>query len=422
MGKKKEKDGPKRKSIKFDVNADIDLTRYLKVYNVQCLNDGSLPCSWLLNAMKNGIEHRKYLRKFIVEPAPSPPEGIPPQPPVLLDTIVNTIRKAHYIHINELVVWDLELQHKTLANISLLIEKGIYPITRLELMDCDILYYSVERLARTFKVSNLTEVNLDYNEFGDEGCSRLCAGCKNNKTIITLSLCYCALTSASGIYLGEIAYNSTIREFYLDGNKIECRGVSDMLRAIAIAAEDEHMKKIEEDRLKALMIAEGALEATDKNVTSQLGTTDASGGETDGAASDTPKKKKKKKKKGKKAKKEPDPPVVGPYIYKLHLAENGIDPYCQGRMEELLTCIGIISRTIMHSSCFCELDLEDNAIGNLAAREIMEALVRRKEGDLPGLKMKTTAEIQKDTFAAIVKLASGLKKKKKKGKKKKKKK
>lgn len=33
-----------------------------------------------------------------------------------------------------------------------------------------------------------------------------------------------------------------------------------MLRAIAIAAEDEHMKKIEEERLKALMIAEGALE------------------------------------------------------------------------------------------------------------------------------------------------------------------
>lgn len=64
---------------------------------------------------------------------------------------------------------------------ALLIEKGIYPIKRIELMDCDILYYSVERLARTFKVSNLTEVNLDYNEFGDEGCERLCAGCKNNK-------------------------------------------------------------------------------------------------------------------------------------------------------------------------------------------------------------------------------------------------
>lgn len=63
MGKKQGKDGPKRKSIKFDVNADIDLTRYLKVYAVQCLNDGSLPCAWLLNAMKNGIEHRKYLRK-----------------------------------------------------------------------------------------------------------------------------------------------------------------------------------------------------------------------------------------------------------------------------------------------------------------------------------------------------------------------
>jgi len=55
--------------------------------------------------------------QFIVEPPPPPPEGIPPGPPVLLDTIINTIRKAHYVHIRELCVWDLELEHKNVANV-----------------------------------------------------------------------------------------------------------------------------------------------------------------------------------------------------------------------------------------------------------------------------------------------------------------
>jgi len=64
---------------------------------------------------------------------------------------------------------------------ALLIESGKYPLTKVELMDCDVLYYSAERLARTFKVSNLSEVVLDYNEFGDEGCIRLCKGCRKNK-------------------------------------------------------------------------------------------------------------------------------------------------------------------------------------------------------------------------------------------------
>ena len=36
-------------------------------------------------------------------------------------------------------------------------------------------------------------------------------------------------------------------------------------------------------------------------------------------------------------------------------------------------------RLIMFSNCFEELDLEKNLIGDMAAREIMEALEHRKE-------------------------------------------
>lgn len=74
-------------------------------------------------------------------------------------------------------------------------------------------------------------------------------------------------------------------------------------------------------------------------------------------------------------------------------------------------------RLLQHSSCFSELDLDDNLIGDLGGRDIMEGLKARKEEDLPGVKVSVTHRMNGDTFDEIVKLGSGLqKKKKKKGK------
>lgn len=42
----------------------------------------------------------------------------------------------------------------------------------------------------------------------------------------------------------------------------------------------------------------------------------------------------------------------------------------------------IFFRLLMHSDCIEELDLEDNWIGDLAGREILEALEHRKEGEI----------------------------------------
>lgn len=53
-------------------------------------------------------------------------------------------------------------------------------------MDCDVQSYSVARLAKSFLVSNLVDVNLDYNEFGDEGCLGLCNGLRNNKVAMEI--------------------------------------------------------------------------------------------------------------------------------------------------------------------------------------------------------------------------------------------
>lgn len=63
MAKKKKGDGPQRKRIKFEVNADIDQSKFLKVYSVQCDKDNSAQCPWLVKAMKKGIEDRRYTRE-----------------------------------------------------------------------------------------------------------------------------------------------------------------------------------------------------------------------------------------------------------------------------------------------------------------------------------------------------------------------
>ena len=77
-------------------------------------------------------------------------------------------------------------------------------------------------------------------------------------------------------------------------------------------------------------------------------------------------------------------------------------------------------RLVEHSACLQELDLDDNLIGDLGGREIMEGLKGRKESGLEGAKVSVTHRMNGDTFGEIMKLGSGLKKKKKKGKGKKK--
>lgn len=77
--------------------------------------------------------------------------------------------------------------------------------------------------------------------------------------MLSVSLCYCQLTHESGAALGEALRKTAVREFYLDGNELGCDGIVEMLRHVASHAEAEHYKKIEEEKMKALMMTEGAM-------------------------------------------------------------------------------------------------------------------------------------------------------------------
>ncbi|XP_039252471.2 uncharacterized protein LOC120329759 [Styela clava] len=423
---KKGKGGKKKsKRVKWDEDSDIYQKKFLGTYEMQCTLDKSIPCVWLQKALKKGIEDRMYARKFIIEEVDVGMKD-PNTPPVRLRPVVRSIRNERFTHVHEICCWDLETEHDEVADLALLLEKGFYPVRRIELMDCDIQHFTVARFSKAFRVSNLVEINLDYNEFGDAGCVGLCNGLKNNKIMLSISLCYCGLTPKSGEPLGEVLCKTTVREFFLDGNQLQCDGVIEMLRYAAANAEHENSQRIEEEKMKALMIAEGALETSDKMLTSQVttdgGVTTEGGADSAGSKPGSGKKKKKKKKKGKKKKKaEALPPVVGPYVHVLHIGDNGIDSYGPGREDKLFLCIEVLKRMLMYSQCFIELDMDDNVIGDMAARELLAGLDARKLGNLPAVKVRTTAELGQTTYESIAKFSFGMKKKKKKGKKKKKK-
>ena len=119
--------------------------------------------------------------------------------------------------------------------------------------------------------------------FGDEGCKELCKGLVGNRSLLSLSLCYCDLKVASGAYLSQILATTALRfaiknlvifnfitqiyyfrELYLDGNFLRCQGAMDLIRDIAFFAEAadvqreiELQKKLEDEKRIAAGKKEG---------------------------------------------------------------------------------------------------------------------------------------------------------------------
>ncbi|CAH8556027.1 unnamed protein product [Heterobilharzia americana] len=134
------------------------------------------------------------------------------------------------------------------------------------------------------------------------------------------------------------------------------------------------------------------------------------------------KKSKKKKsskvgKRGKKGKNKFSLPAVGPQISVLKLADNGINHYGRGGNFATVRCMQLLKSIISHSKDLQEIDLFSNDIGDLAARQILEGILFRKDAKLPQIGVRLGHRINQDTFDMVHKLAPGPKKRKRKGKK-----
>ncbi|XP_062570893.1 uncharacterized protein LOC134232913 isoform X2 [Saccostrea cucullata] len=405
---KKGKGKGKKKAKKTIAGAEDIVHSFLKCYERNCGLTESQISPRIKSALKACKENETVLSTFILEPVPVEKEG---DLPVLLEPLIAAFRQERYVHIQDMYLWNYPMTYENMATVALLLEKGCYPLRYIEFLDCLLEGYSLQRLSRSFNIcSTLTSVTLDYNEFGNEGAQYFCKGMEGNVTLLSISMCYCDLGVESGDILGKMLVKTAVRELYLDGNNLECKGVISLINLCAEQAFYESAMRAEEAARKLQEEAEKAEREREQGYRSS-----GLSGDEDGKDG-----KKKKKKKGKKKKKKepPPPPAVGPWIHKLHVADNGIDGLAYKRELAPLQMMRVLKKLIMYSNCFEELDLEKNLIGDIAAKEILESLEHRKETEkLGGCKVRVGSRIKKDTFDGILNLGSGLKKKKKGGKK-----
>ncbi|XP_028648040.2 uncharacterized protein LOC114643695 [Erpetoichthys calabaricus] len=415
--KKKENKGGKNGKKSSTVEAGTILRRFLKTYEKHCVQTQSIASITIAKNVQYCCEHEKIMTKILLA---SPEAATANTPPVYLKPLLMTIRDERYMFGKELCIWNVSVSNQDIADLSLVLElcgRTRYPFTHLELLDCGIDVWSAERLGKAMCFSALQEVNLDYNEFSDEGLKGLLSGLSGNCQIVSLSLCYCNLGPASGYLLGLFITQSAVRDLYVNGNQLQCDGALDLIRMIAEHAENVSLQK-----------RASSNDEDDKNLThhhledpvSEMSFVDKKPERMQTAGSKSSVTKKKRKHKGKK-KSTKKPPEVGPWLVKLHLADNEIDAKGEEGLRSPLQFIQMLCLLIKFSEELSELDMDDNNVGDLCGRLILEALKERKEAKLPDLKVKVTAQMNADTFSDILKQSQKLKSAKKSKKKKKKK-
>ncbi|XP_059850343.1 uncharacterized protein LOC132407605 isoform X1 [Hypanus sabinus] len=386
----------------------IIVQKFLKTYECHCGQSSSAVSSVLVRNLQKCIENEEILTKLILA---GPETSADSLPPVTLKPLLMTIRDERYMYGKELYVWHVALNNEDIANLAIILElrgRTSYPFSKIELLDCGIDTWSIERLGKSLNFSVLTCIVLDYNEFLDEGLRGLCHGLKGNGQLLTLSMCYCNLGPTSGSFLGDLVAKTAIKDLLLDGNNLQCVGACELIRFIANYAENEVKKKSDIEGETSKPVLEGAdLQSVSSNENTRL---------TDSVNMNISVPGSKKERKGKKKK---ELPQIGPWLSKLHLADNGID----GRGNEgkigAMTFAETLCQLIKFSDHLTELHLDGNSLGELCGKQILDALRERKGAKLQDLKIEVSTQMNADTFINIFQNAKKHKKAKRKKKKKK---
>ncbi|CAI2730244.1 unnamed protein product [Schistosoma spindalis] len=357
------------------------------------------------------------------------------KPLVKLLPLIETIRAKRYTTIQEILIWDCYIENDDMVALTGLFNKGCYLITRIELIDCFLDTKCIQLLVANIAISKiLRELSLDFNEIGEQGCCILCDGLVRNQYLTCLSLRFCGLTKQCGLWLGNVIAETAIRELILDGNSLEAEGTIALISRISDAAEKEGFERTEEIRRKQLVLEEtqnrGRAKVKDLNVLEaahddivDLALQSPSIGTPTSSKKTSEKIDKKKsskgRKRGRKNKSKPLFPPSGPQIAVLKLADNEISHYGQEGNFNAVKCMQLLKSIISHSKDLQEVDLFANDIGDLAARQILEGILCRKDAKLPQIGVRLGHRINQDTFDMVRKLAPGPKKKKVRGKKRK---
>lgn len=75
-------------------------------------------------------------------------KGPPEELPVKVPPLLAALRSTRYVYVKELYVWDVPLAHEDVASLAIFLDQPMYPVNYLELMDCSINSYAIERFSR----------------------------------------------------------------------------------------------------------------------------------------------------------------------------------------------------------------------------------------------------------------------------------
>ncbi|CAF2054997.1 unnamed protein product [Rotaria magnacalcarata] len=414
-GKKKSK---KKDAALIELNVQL-LKRLLKLYDQYSTEQSSIPSVEVTKTIRALLEEGDSLSKVFLRPNPSkivkPVEGadqigLTTEPPPIIQTYVRPFIRAlltcQLSALKEFSVWNICMDLLDCLELGNYIKLQTTVLQTVSLYDCLLQPDPLYRLSASFNICRtLRIVNLDFNEFGDEGCLLLCNNLAGNQCITRLSLTYCDLGPICGAPLGRLLVETALAEIYLDGNHFGCEGAYDLIKLLLIDCEKYNIDK--EEKLRADMeakIQEAALRVQ-QGLPAEL----------------TPAEKKERKKKKKKKKKLSldDMPPCGPFVTKIHLFDNEIDCLQADGFAVVQKAVNAFARLIEISEELEELDLDENVIGHVCGGIILEALKSRKERKAKKIKINVSEKIDQFVFADILKLSAKMKKKRKRGKKKK---
>lgn len=299
--------------------------------------------------------------------------------PARLSPLLEALRSKCYTFIETLFVWGFHMDEQESATLAAMLATAKYCFTTIMMLDCLLTSPCLNTIASSFNVvKSLTEVIIDFNTIGDDGCKHLAKVMSSNRTITLLSMRYCNLTSGSAMALNEIVANTPVVNLFLDGNDLGVEGVIPILGPLS-------------DFAKRIAMEGDPRE--DENAT-----------------------KGKKKKKGKKAKTGSGitlreyPPRL-PFLNKLYLTHTGIEHMGLSRKIHSMICFRLMATIVAMSPDIQELDVFGNDIGEIGANMILEALKHRTTNKFPLMGMKIGPKLSSDIVANIIKLAPGQKKK-----------
>lgn len=382
------------------------LEKFLQTYEKHCTSSQSCISITIKQGLKKCIENEIFITKFVLANSETSLRNLKT---VSLTPLLRTIRDERYRLGKELCVWGIQLSPQDVANLAILLEldgRTTYPFSKLEIVHTELDLWSMERLGVALPYSNLSSLVLDYSRCGDNGIKKLISGLEGNTKLLDLSLCYCDLGPESGSPLGSIVTQTAICNLYISGNNLQCEGATNLLKPIAAYAESFGQERTTNMLLNsndsAYQIAPVANK--DAGIHSKVASRNVIS-KTDKAITLESTGKKKKKKGVKKKRKKPDP---GPWLAKLHLADNAIDKRLNQTEKSLTEFIQLLICLIKNSKHLVEVDIDGNAIGEQCAVEILEALKDRKKEEMPSLKIKITPQISSVTFREILRSCTKL--------------